>query len=125
VVGIFHNIHKSTAPTDKFLATLEPRALLCGTLDPSLNAAVTVAFLPGLGSSYQKAPRDGATVIAVVARDETGVGIVSDFCDFMPGQSSLVEIDGLGDPRVFQTLQRLQKARRNAEPNIPPATEQN
>ncbi len=43
--------------------------------------------------------------------------IVSDICTFMPGQSALVVISGLEDPKVAATLKKIQGARANPDPS--------
>jgi hypothetical protein len=114
VVGKISDIR--LAPGVKFggyFATLRPTASLCGNLDPSLYPSLTVGFESGVQeTSIQQTPTDGATVIAVVVQEENRAGIISDYCKFMPGASSLVIIRGLDDPKVAETLKRLQAARK-------------
>lgn len=43
--------------------------------------------------------------------------IVADICTFMPEKRALVVIDGLGDPRVLETLKKVQEARANPTPD--------
>ena len=104
-------------------ATFEPLATLAGSLDPSAKRTLEVTFEGEVpSSSIHQAPKKGAMVLAVIDR---GNRVVPDFCEFMPGFSSLVTIDGLGDKRVAETIERLQLARngppddKDAEKNVP------
>ncbi len=96
-------------------ATLEPLALLAGSLDPSKHSALNVTFSAnGMSSSIKSPPKQGAIVLAVIQGDNF---VISDVCTFMPGQSALVELTGLGDRRVVETLKKIQDARAHADPD--------
>jgi len=126
VLATIRNIHKNpdAAGYYQFLATLEPRASLCGEIDPSLYPSVAVGFnYDGTGTSVKEMPAEGATVMTVVIRGEKGLGIVSDYCTFMPGSSSLVAVSGLDDPKVKETLKQLQSARKAAAAKAAAATQ--
>ena len=102
---------------------LEPLATLAGVLDPSktpsLTAGVDVEAFPGI-SSIHTAPAVGAYVLAVIWKVDAQIGtmtyrINSDDCDFMPECQGMLTIDGFGDKRVWQTLERLRKGRVDEE----------
>jgi hypothetical protein len=114
VVATIHDIKMITGNVaDGYHATLELRASLCGNLDPSQQPTLKVGFeCQTLTTSIRQLPADGATVIAVVMGEDGRAGILSDYCDFMPGRSSLVTVSGLNDPIVLETLKRLQAARK-------------
>ncbi len=107
-----------------YFAVLEPLAVFAGSLDPSEHATIRVSMYVGQGgTSIESPPKQGSMVLAVV---QWGNFIVSDICTFMPDQSALAEVTGLGDPRVIETLKKIQDARAHAEPDPhlprPPAT---
>ncbi len=107
-----------------YFATFEPIALLAGSLDPSLNPSIHVSMYVGNiggGTSISDAPDKGSMVLAVV---QHGNFVVSDICTFMPKNSAMVQITGLGDARIIETLKKLQDARAHADPDPhgPPAT---
>jgi hypothetical protein len=101
-------------------ANLHPLATLAGAIDPSAAPVLRATFYVGQPTT-PASPPTGSTVLAVIqlvggqeaekgqAADEAF--IVSDYCRFMPDNSPLVVIDGLGDRRVLETLQRLQEVR--------------
>ena len=129
IVATMHDIH----PPDKkaygpHAARLAPLATLAGGFDCSLHPALPVRFYVGQGTSVRRStplPKDGATVMAVIQMPKPREGepedpnpegfIVSDICTFMPGKSSFVAIDSLADPRVTETLKKIQEARANAD----------
>jgi hypothetical protein len=130
VVGVITNVQRVRGEGyQPYQATISPRATLGGTLDPSLHSSLPVRFyVSELTSSINRPPPEGATVMAVVqflpkeAPGQQDAGfIVSDLCTFMPDRSALVVIKGLDDPRVAETLKKLQDARAhpNADPNAP------
>jgi hypothetical protein len=109
-----------------YRATLVPLATLAGSFDPSLRPALRVRFyVSSLTSSVENAPPNGATVLAVIETsaihgDETTASdwVRSDVCRFMPDGSALVVLKDLNDPRLGETLKRLQDAR--AHPDADP-----
>lgn len=97
------------------LATLEPLATLAGLLDPSLRPKVDVGLwisdAPGFKTT--KLPPVGAIVLAMImANDQT---IFPETCPVMPDGSGLVVLDGVGDRRVHETLERIRVARAAAK----------
>jgi hypothetical protein len=59
-------------------------------------------------------------VLAVIWKVDAQIGtmtyrINSDDCDFMPECQGMLTIDGFGDKRVWQTLERLRKGRVDEE----------
>jgi hypothetical protein len=96
--------------------TIEPLATLAGAFDASDHADLQVTLYIG-GPNIREVPPGGATVLAVVKDSNF---IVSDYCMFMPDHSSLVVIDGLGDHKVIETIDRLRKVRL-ASPATQPA----
>jgi len=112
---------------------LIPKGTLAGTFDSSLHPSLNVrVYVSDLTSSVNVAPRSGTTVLAVIETDalqgeETRPSnwIRSDICTFMPDKSALVIIKSMDDPRVAETLKRLQDARAhpNPDPNVIRPTE--
>jgi hypothetical protein len=111
---------------DLYLASIKPQATLAGTFDSSLYPVLPVQFyVADTHSSIKKIPAEGALVIVVLKflppddQDEHAAGFIfSDTCTFMPDQAAIVAIRGLDDPRVSETLNKLQEARAN--PSIDP-----
>ena len=99
-----------------WFATLEPLAVFAGSYDPSESPSFDVSvYIGGAGTSIQDdPPKKGATILAVV---QNGNFIVSDICDFMPHGSAMVEINGLGDPRVIEAIKKIHDAREHPDPN--------
>jgi len=95
-------------------AILCPLATSCGKFDPSLNSEIPIKFYIGDTSSIRQIPPNGATVIAVVVQEEGRTNVDSNLFAFMPDESGLVAVSGLGDPKVKETLSKLQAARRVA-----------
>lgn len=108
-------------------AVVAPIATLAGAFDASLRPALKVAFHAGVShSSIPKAPAKGDVVLAVIsipqdrpAGPEDPVLIVSDLCTFMPDEAALVILKNLDDPRVMETLKRIQRARAPLDLNEP------
>lgn len=118
LVGVIQNIENDNAPRSSAkIAVLRPAATIAGRFDPSEQAALPVRFYPGgANTSIGSVPPERALVIAVVqvSRDDKGhlKGFIrSDYVSFMPGSSALVVLSGPDDPRIAQTLARIQKAR--------------
>jgi hypothetical protein len=86
---------------------IEPIATLAGTFDPSEHPSQDVEFYVGT-PTIPNAPGEGEYIMIVL---EDGHFIVSDECEFMPHGLPLVVIDGLGDPRVHDTLKKARDAR--------------
>lgn len=112
-------IHQAEGDAGRFgvwVATLEPLAVFAGTFDPSERPWFQVSVcIGGAGTSIQDAPpKKGATILAVL---QNGNFIVSDVCWFMPDHSAMVEIKGLGDPRVMETIKAIHDAREHAKPD--------
>jgi hypothetical protein len=74
-----------------------------GILDPKQD----VEFYVGT-PTIPNAPGEGEYIMIVL---KDGHFIVSDECEFMPHGLPLVVIDGLGDPRVHDTLKKARDAR--------------
>lgn len=111
-------------------AVLEPLATVAGSFDPSERQARTFrVFISQWGTTITTAPPKGAIIMAVV---RTGVlayderipsdWIVPDICKFMPEDKALVVIKGLDDPRVLETLRKIQDARAHPNPSPYPTT---
>jgi hypothetical protein len=120
IVGTLQDVKQMEGAEDRpYVATLKPIGTLAGAFDPSLNSDLRVRFYVGhMVSSIKEPPGGGATVLAVIRtkilhgeETEPSDWIVSDLCTFMPGNAGLVEIEGLGDPRILETLRRLREAR--------------
>lgn len=119
--------------TDQYQATFLPLLRLAGTLDPSVSAKLRVRFFAlSDRTSIKQLPPEGATVLAVVraqvrrAKEPTlSDWIVPDTCTFMPDMSAMVTLRDERDPRISDTLRRLQGARANGdpEPHVRPATQ--
>jgi hypothetical protein len=105
-------------------AKLQPLATLAGILDPGASPTLDVRFYSGTNtSSIGRAPAKGDLVIAVVVigrrhgeEKQPSDWVTSDLCTFMPDDSALVAVDGLGDPRILQTIDRIRDARAHSEP---------
>jgi len=142
VVGTIGAIHaRQVGEPQEYQAMFVPLATLAGSLDPSLRRVLDVRFFAGSDySSIDRLPANGAIVVAVVQLDrfqaderEPSNWIVSDLCLFMPKHSGLVVVDGLNDPRVAETLKKIQGTREAADraersklptqPSGPPATQ--
>ncbi len=96
-------------------AILEPICTLAGSLDPSEHPTLDVTlYADGMTSSVGTPPKQGSLILAVTQGTNF---IVSDICTFMPNRASVQEINGMGDPRVLETLKKLQDARAHAEPD--------
>jgi hypothetical protein len=117
----------------RYRATIVPKATLGGAFDSSLYPALPVVFYVGKAvGAIEEAPPDGALVLVVLQLDrEEAAGkpfafIFSDICKFMPGEAAMVVINSLDDPRVVDTLKRLQDARAHPDPkpNVRPANKQ-
>jgi hypothetical protein len=125
IVGIIRDIKEIKGSPSRYQATLVPEAMLAGNFDPSLHPTLLVSFDVGLGgSSIREPPADGATVLTVVVvnmlnGDDTVPSnfIIDDIFTFMPDQSGLVPIKGLDDPRVAETLKKIQDARAHPDPD--------
>lgn len=104
-------------------ADLTPIATIAGTFDPGAQKSLNVRFWVSFTtSSINKVPAEGALVMAMLWVDPTGQDsrtpfIDSSICKFMPGESAMVEIDGLGDQRVIETILRLKDAREHEDPS--------
>jgi hypothetical protein len=102
-------------PTGTHKLTLEPLAVIAGNLDPSthpkLDLVVWIVDAPGM--MIKTEPHVGDTVMAVVMWNDKSVEPGP--CDFMPGQSGLVVLDGLGDKHVHETLERIRAGRAAAK----------
>jgi len=115
--------HHDADVAGKYRATFAPLASFAGTFDPGAFPAIPVIFYGGKNSSIRDVPAHGSMVLAVMQfrlpeGDEKPSGfIVSDICTFMPGESSLVRIDGLNDPRVLDTVKKLRDARAHPDPD--------
>lgn len=135
VIGTIHDVQREpNQPPERHQARLVPRATIAGTFDCSLHPKLPVTFYIGdLTSSIAALPPEGATVIVLMQflpadedRQEVSGFIFSDICTCMPDKSGLVVIKSLDDPRVVDTLKRLQdaRARPDPNPNVKPANKQ-
>jgi hypothetical protein len=108
-----------------YRAVFEPLATLAGRFDPSAQSAWEVRFYAGADTSNRKPPQSGATVIAVIQPVPLDDGrnhpqrlfVVSDYCGFIPGESSILEVDGLADPRIAEVVKKIREARARPDPN--------
>jgi hypothetical protein len=126
IVATIRNVHRDPAiKYPDWFATLEPTATLCGNFDASLCPSMKVSFNcdGGMTSSIAAVPAEGAAVMVVLERGENAVDITSAYCMFMPGNSSLVAVNGLDDPKVKETLTRLQAARKAGAAKAAAATQ--
>jgi hypothetical protein len=99
-------------------AVLEPLALLAGPGDPSATPNLKVTFYYGPGAeNIHDIPPKGALILAVVMEKNF---IISDTCTFMPEGSPLVVLNGFGDRKITDTIDRLRKVRL-ASPATQPA----
>ena len=103
-------------------AVLVPLATIAGSFDPSLHPTLPVHLWAGpAGTSISAPPAAGDLILAVIQAPNNWVNskehvIVTDLCDFMrdegsPIGSSIAVLKGLDDPKIEQTLKRIQDAR--------------
>lgn len=101
----------------KHRVRLRPIATLSGRFDPGRHPTLDteMSTSQALGTtSIRQAPPKGSTVMAVLyyTRGDRGRVVSSAACTFMPSSGSAVEvIDGLSDPKVQDTVRRIQEAR--------------
>ena len=104
---------------------LEPLATLAGKFDPTQDPDLLTVMSVDRGSrtsSTDSVPPVDALVLAVIepgflAGDPKRpcIWITSMFCRFMPRESALVVIDGLGDKRITETVARIRDARKHRD----------
>jgi hypothetical protein len=115
VVAVLRDLRRAPDHTDirSRHATLVPMATVSGSFDPGLHPTLPVRlWVVPPGTSIRGEPPEGATVMAVIAQQDDGYLIVPDVCAFMPEPgAALVVVDGPGDPKVAQTLKRIQDVR--------------
>lgn len=95
---------------------LAPMGTIAGKFDASEHPELKVSSFGPAGSSVQVLPKAGDTVLtAVMVSQAPGRGwvIPISYIPFMPGDggAALCIIEGLADPRVFETLKKIQQAR--------------
>lgn len=124
----------SIEPDSSWNATLAPLFSIAGKFDPSGHPLLKVrSYGPG-GSSVQTVPKVGDTVLTVIIRAHDSPRpwfIALQWMSFMPESSALCVIKDPSDPRVNETLKKIQEARARrqrkeaAERNLPtgPSTE--
>jgi hypothetical protein len=126
ILGVIQDVQKErVAGEDRCTATMAPRATLGGVFDASAHPILPVQFYVGRPtSSIAQPPEQGAVVLAVVQlvrakeKSESDRGLVySHTCTFMPGEAALVVLRGLDDPRIEETLKKLQDARAHPNPD--------
>jgi hypothetical protein len=127
VVGVIHKINKEKGPgadANRYRAEFLPKATIGGTLDPSLYPTLPAVFYVGKAvGAIAELPREGALVLAVLQLEredrhaKASALIFSDICTFMPGEAAMVVLKGLDDPRVTETLKKLQDARAHPDPD--------
>lgn len=105
-------------------ATLEPLLTLLGPFNTANTPTLQVRFFWGIASSIREIPIPGQLILAVVTTDVVNGDekvrsnfILSDICTFMPNRSSLVVLDGLNDPRLMETIERIRVARAHPDPD--------
>ena len=105
-------------------ADLIPLATLAGSFDSSSEIDVTARlWVGGVGSAIRNDPPVNAIVIAVIRQDYLGYQISPEICLFMPEQKGLVVIEGFGDPKVLQTIEKIRAVRHKGHPATRPATQ--
>lgn len=127
VVATIHDIKKGEG-VGVYKASINPEATLAGVLDPSVNPTIRVSFYvdppttQGVTTYVRNIPPAGATVLAVLEylpindqTEERAYRVTPNICTFMPEESGMVIIKGLDDPKVAETLKRIQKARAAAQ----------
>jgi len=120
IIAVVQEAQVDSGPDDTiYRAVLAPQATLAGAFDPSLARTLHVRFhAGGYGTSIESPPKPGSRILAAIRigmeyADEQSRSdwIVSSSVDFMPKQSALVVLDGPADPRIEETLKRIQAAR--------------
>ena len=93
--------------------TLEPIATIAGELDASVTASFEAhVWVDQFTSSIVELPPVG-TLVLLVFIGQPGVGpremcVECSVCNFMPDQSGLVPLTGLADPKIMDTLRKIQ-----------------
>jgi hypothetical protein len=105
-------------------AQLVSAMCLGGRFDPSLFPRLPIDLWAD-GHPRWELPATGAVALCVVrirdSNDQAVYGeLVPDKCTFMPDESPLVILKSAADPRVLETVKKLQEAR--AKTLIAPAT---
>jgi hypothetical protein len=115
VLMVARVIDVGTRPTDanniggNAWAVIEPVAILAGELDPTSVHTLHVTFYYSrITPGRTELPPKGCTILAIVQGENF---IISDECKFMPDQAAMVVVDGLGDRRIIDTVNRLRKVR--------------
>jgi hypothetical protein len=105
--------------------TVTPLATLAGNLDPTEIRTLTLStYVGGVTSSIKAPPQEGSLVIAVLYlnvlvgddTDRTNV-IFCETAEFMPNRAGMCSIEGLNDPKVRETIERLRDARAHPDAN--------
>jgi hypothetical protein len=126
VIASIKDVHeiKATA-AHPFAATLTPIATIAGNFDASAQPTLSVRFFASEISSVTQAPPEGAIVLAVIQQQSLYADektrsdwIASDLCPFMPENAGMVVLKDLSDPRIQETLKKIQDARLGAVPEF-------
>jgi hypothetical protein len=101
-------------PDSSWRATLRPTSTIAGRFDTSEHADLSISSFGHSLESRFVIPKAGDTVLAIIILSKAaGKGWVVPFtyATFMPGAAPLCVIKGPGDPRVAETLKKIQEAR--------------
>jgi hypothetical protein len=110
------------------IAALEPLGQIAGALSGSDGSRIDVLMRIDSGtSSVVKAPLVGSTILAVLsyrnlsAEVDKGIWMAPERYAFMPHTAAFVEIVGLDDPVVAETLDKIRKSLPTYDPTAAPA----
>lgn len=96
-------------------ATFVPRATLAGSFDCSQHPRLRMRFFASEtgGTSIKRAPAEGDLVLVVIGTGagDDGYQVYSEYCAFMPGGEAMLTVRGIDDPRVAETLRKVQELR--------------
>jgi hypothetical protein len=102
-------------PTHRLV--LLPHAALAGSFDPSLHVELVAHVAVGHGSSVRQTPPVGSLAVVVMRPHEGAFWVDSASCAFVPGGSALTVVASWNDPRIAETLRKIQAARANPNPS--------
>ena len=96
----------------------EPHATLAGNFDPTQDGTVKLHFSyshnGNVPTAVKHLPADGSSVLLVMLFQRSGRTLVHyNLAPFMPGDSSMVVVEGLGDPVVSGVVEEVRRRRQD------------
>lgn len=120
-VKTVHPVERMPEDATTHVVTLVPHATLAGSFDAGLQPEITAPMSVGLyETSIKSAPPAESLAIVVVLRrkEHPSLCVAGATIAFVPGGSALTVVTGWDDPRIAETLKRIQTAR--AKPTTQP-----